>query len=223
MHRICVVVPLKAAKVIFFLGVPLSPADEWHLACTCRYFVIGRQKTFLKSIPGRGMFSQCTPEVPITMLWTPGLALSSHKCVPQFHSGQRHTIPKPHCLRFKTCLQNRTGAPGTCSSMVYGPEKFSYCANLILHFLNPSIFLSHFSFYRKCYLRFTAPLCSSPPVHFHRPCTCKLCLFNCGDPSASPEIEFLGVLMICTQYSCVWGTRKAQVPLLICHLTTSYF
>ena len=85
--------------------------------------------------------------------------------------------------------KKKTGTLSNSRSPVHGLERLSSCANSVLNFLNPSFFLFCLSTERvvsplpHCLPQFT-------PMHI---APAKLSPSNCGDPSATLQIYFLGV------------------------------
>ena len=82
---------LKAAKVVFPLGAPLSPTVERAFAGTFRVFCPwGGNIPSSKSTPGRESSLLMHPRDLYTMLCSLGPAPSPQEPAPQLHSGERH-------------------------------------------------------------------------------------------------------------------------------------
>ena len=78
------------------------------------------------------------------------------------------------------------------SSSPWSREVFFLCEP-DMHSLHPSLFSSLFFPCGKPYLPSKAPPFFSPPIHFLHLAPTTLSLSKCGDPSPSPQINFLGV------------------------------
>ena len=203
----------------------LRPSDKRPLGGTCRVFYpCGGNKLFPKYL-GRGLFS---PSAPLRSLHC-ALHSRAFSLLPRsVHHGSKLCFGESCALlnlwvsAHKAVCKKEKGTLHISHSPVHGTERFSSCANPMLHFHNP---LAFFPFCLSTE-RVPSPLCL---YHYISPNSHTRTLILPG--SFPPTVEILlppyrsiswMFQVIWPQYSCVWGMRKILVPLLLCHLNSLY-
>ena len=133
------------------------------------------------------------------LLCNVGSSPSSPACAPAPLQRKLHTsIASEFELQMllsnkETYKQRKATTLNTSHAPVPGLKRFSSCVNLMPHFINPSLFLSLLSVQRKHCLPSMALPFFSPLIHFMHLAPATLSPSNCGDPSATPQIDILGV------------------------------
>ena len=137
-------------------------------------FVLGDAISPLPKVPQEKDCSLSVhPRDLCTMLCTPGPVPSSPAVSTTALLQRKLHTSKTSEFEQQRLFAKSTGTLSIFHLPVCDPERFSFCANSMMHYFNLSLFLSLLSLHRKFSLPSVALPFFSSSVHFHPPGTCQ--------------------------------------------------